>query len=81
MDWHVYVLQSETDGRRYVGMSSDVERRLTEHNSGQVTSTKSHRPYAIIYQETLPDRHKARSREKYLKSGAGREFITSRIPR
>ena len=48
---YVYVLLSLKDGKRYTGITDDVERRLEEHNSGQVKSTKHRTPFKIIYYE------------------------------
>ncbi len=55
-------------------MSEDTERRLSEHNSGKVKSTKHGLPWEIIYEEEHPNRIETRKREKYLKSAAGRKF-------
>ena len=71
----VYAIVSQKDNRIYVGMSSDITRRLKEHNSGNVFSTKAFRPWELLYQEFVGDRTRARNREKYLKSGVGKEFL------
>ncbi|MBT8223205.1 MAG: GIY-YIG nuclease family protein [Eudoraea sp.] len=71
----VYVLRSEQDGRFYVGMSSDVEKRIIAHNSGRTKSTKGYRPWKIIHLEDHPERTSARKREKYLKSGYGKQWL------
>ena len=71
----VYVIRSEKDGRFYVGMTSNLERRILEHNSGKTKSTKGFIPWKLVFFETHPDRLAARKREKYLKSGVGKEFI------
>ncbi len=73
--YYVYVIQSQKDGRLYVGMTKHINERLKEHNSGQVFSTKSYRPWKLFYSEEIGDRQKAREREKYLKSGCGKEFL------
>ena len=73
--WYVYALKSLKDNHLYVGMSENPENRLKEHNSGMTTSTKSRKPFVIIYQEECQNRNAAREREKYLKSGFGREFL------
>ena len=44
MEYFVYVLESEIDGRLYKGQTSDIEKRLTEHNSGKTKSTKGYKP-------------------------------------
>ena len=71
----VYVLRSEKDGRFYVGMTNDIIRRLKEHNAGKSKSTKGFTPWILVFTETLPSREEARKREKYLKSGVGKEYI------
>ena len=67
----VYILYSIKFGRFYVGMSKNIERRLKEHNSGNVKSTKAFIPWELVFQEEHETRIKARKREKYLKSAAG----------
>ena len=71
----VYVLYSEKAKRRYVGMSSDPDRRLLEHNGGHTQSTKAYLPWVKVYTESFETLIEARNREKYLKSGIGREFL------
>jgi len=73
--YFVYVLKSESSGRRYVGMTNNLERRLKEHNSGKMKSTKAFIPWEIIYTENYSNRTEAREREKYLKSSAGRRYL------
>jgi putative endonuclease len=45
---YVYVLQSGKDGNFYVGYTRDVKRRIEEHNSGEVPSTRRRVPLEII---------------------------------
>ena len=73
--WFAYALRSEKDGGLYVGMARDVGRRLTEHNRGYNRSTKSRAPFVLIHAEEFASRMEARKREKYLKSGQGRDFL------
>ncbi len=75
---YVYVLKSDLDHRFYVGMSKDVQKRLKEHNSGRTKSTKGYRPWSIIHIERYPDRVAARKREKYLKSGFGKQWLKNK---
>lgn len=58
-----------------MGMSEDVQKRVFEHNKGSVRSTKSRKPYILVYAEELENRSQARTREKYLKSAAGRKYL------
>jgi putative endonuclease len=73
--FYVYVIRSEIDGRFYVGMCSDLERRIREHNVGKTFSTKAYRPWELFFFEKYLTRVQARSREKFLKGGSGKEFI------
>lgn len=73
--YYVYVLKSKDFDWHYTGITNNLERRLYEHNLGKMKSTKARKPYIIIYSEICSDRITARSKEKYLKSGIGREFI------
>ena len=69
MSYFVYILNSQVEDWYYVGMSSNPQSRLRSHNLGKVKSTKSRRPYKIIFIEEFPDRSTARRREKYYKTG------------
>ena len=71
----VYVLKSVDHYRFYVGMTADIERRIKEHNSGKTKSTKGYRPWELVFKESYQTTTEARKREKYLKSGVGKEYI------
>ena len=71
----MYVLRSAKDGKRYIGISSDIQRRISRHNSGHVPSTKGRRPFELIYTEGFAFRSEAREREVYFKTAAGRRFL------
>ena len=73
--FYVYVLRSVEKGRRYVGMTNHLDRRLKEHNEGKNRSTKGFAPFELVYIEEFEERTEARKREKYLKSGIGREYL------
>jgi putative endonuclease len=72
--YFAYVIYSVDFDRYYVGISLDVEYRLTEHNKGKTKSTKVFRPWKIIHIEEYESRQLARKREVYLKSAAGRKW-------
>jgi len=74
-EYYVYAIKSLKDSRVYVGFSSDVQRRLEEHNSGLTKSTKGYRPWQLVYCEKVVSRISAREREKFLKSGYGKELL------
>ncbi len=75
----VYVLQSEVDGSFYKGMTSDIGKRLNQHNSKKTKSTKSKTPWTVVYTEAYTDVMEARLREKYFKTAAGRRFLKKNI--
>ncbi len=76
---YVYVLKSQKDGKFYVGYTKNIQKRLEEHNSGQVRSTKERRPVKLIYWEGCISPQDATRREKYLKTAWGKRYINGRI--
>jgi len=71
----IYAIKSSKDDRIYVRMSVNTEKRLEEHNSGKTKSTKGFRPWKIIFKEECLGWDNARRREKYWKSGCGKEQL------
>lgn len=71
----VYVIRSKRNGRFYVGISVNVEKRLKEHNSKKTRSTSGYIPWELCFFESFDTRIEARKREIYLKSGVGKEYI------
>jgi len=76
----VYVLFSNRDGRRYIGSTNNLERRLREHLSGKCLSTRDRRPLVLIYQESFDTLRQARLREKYFKTHKGFNELNKLIP-
>ena len=75
----VYVICSKASNLKYVGQTNNLERRIVEHNmrSGRFTSGKG--PWEIVYKESFETRAQAMKREKFLKSGKGREFLANSL--
>jgi putative endonuclease len=71
--WFVYILKC-SDGTHYVGYSTEVERRIDEHNSHKVHYTKDKTPVSLVCFVGFVDKYKALLFEKYLKSGSGIAF-------
>jgi putative endonuclease len=71
MECYLYILKSLKDGKHYTGISSNIESRLAQHNSGKTKSTSYRRPLSLIYKEKFNSRLDTRNREKYLKSYGG----------
>jgi len=78
-NWCAYVLRSRTNGRLYTGSTNDLERRFIEHDRGQTRHTARAGPFDLIYSEPCGSRLEARRRERYLKTGAGRDFLKARL--
>lgn len=79
MTYYVYVLRSLVEGRLYKGHTEDIKKRLEEHNLGKSKSTKGYLPWELVYLEKFETRKEAIAREKYFKTGIGREFIASKL--
>ena len=77
--WYVYILRSKRDGQLYVGSTSDLRRRLHEHNSGECDSTKHRRPLELQAHVAVKEESTARVLEKYFKSGSGIATLRKRI--
>ena len=77
--WHVYVLRSLKNGRLYTGSTSDLERRLREHQRGKNRYAKYAGPFELVYKEECGTRLEARQRELFLKSGQGRALLKQEL--
>jgi putative endonuclease len=72
----VYVIESLLNKGKYTGHTEDIERRLIEHNEGLLGRyTKNKGPWKLIYAKTFATRSEAILHEKYLKTGAGRDYL------
>ncbi|MBP6506579.1 MAG: GIY-YIG nuclease family protein [Opitutaceae bacterium] len=74
----VYILQGEK--RRYVGITNDLLRRLREH-AGSSHSGRLIGKFTVLHTEEFGSHAEARVREKFLKSGQGREWLSRKFPR
>ncbi len=79
MEYFVYVLESEIDGRLYKGQTTDIDKRIVEHNSGKTKSTKGYKPWKLVYFEKYETRDEALLREKFFKTGSGRELLKDKL--
>jgi predicted GIY-YIG superfamily endonuclease len=77
--WYVYILRSTIDKNLYVGSTNSISRRLTEHNSGKVDSTKNRAPFSLEAYFAVKNREKAIELEQYFKTGSGRALLQKRI--
>ena len=70
----VYILEDE-EGKLYKGMSSNFQRRFSEHKRGKTITTRKMNGLKLIYCEKYDNFDEARKREKYFKTAVGRRFI------
>jgi predicted GIY-YIG superfamily endonuclease len=90
LQYCVYVLLSMHDGDLYVGFTTDLQRRLTEHFHGESKATAPRRPFRLIFPvrhsrerreqgaggyECFFSKEDAERREGYLKTTAGRKGL------
>ena len=73
-EYCIYVLKC-SDGSFYKGQTKDFSKRLKQHNQGEVSWTSKNLPVEPIHWEVFQTRDEAVKREKYLKSGKGRERL------
>ncbi len=78
--FYVYVLLDKNKNF-YIGYSSDLKARFSEHLAKKVFATKHKLPLTLIYYESCLHKYDALNREKYLKSGPGRKFLKGRLKR
>lgn len=77
--YYVYILQSERDKEFYVGRTSDLKRRYSEHQAGRVESTRHRLPMKLLCYEAYSTKEESARREEYLKTSDGRKDIRKRI--
>ncbi len=75
----VYILQSETTGRYYVGSTNDLARRQEEHGRGHSLSTRGRGPWTLVYQEQFDSLLTARRRELEIKRWKSSKMILALI--
>lgn len=71
MSYTVYIIKSKTTGRRYIGCTVDLEKRIFQHDQGNTTSTRNKGPWEVIYKECNFKKSEALRREKELKKMKG----------
>ena len=77
--FYVYVIKSDSSDKIYIGQTSDLEKRLKQHNDplNDFSEYTKHNkgPWELIYKEEVATRSEALKRERFLKSGKGRNFL------
>ena len=79
MPFYVYILQSQTSRRYYCGQTSDLKRRLSQHNDSEYKSTKTTKrfpgPWELVWYEEHQTRSSAMKREKQIKKRGIARFL------
>ncbi|MEI6378117.1 MAG: GIY-YIG nuclease family protein [Candidatus Falkowbacteria bacterium] len=75
MEGYLYILQSRKNLRYYIGSTTDVQRRLSEHNTGRNPSTKNLRPLIVVFLKHYEILREARQIEYKLKKFKSRDII------
>lgn len=71
----VYVLLSQKDGKFYIGSTSNLKQRLTDHFHGDSKATAPRRPFVLVFCEYFLSKKDALRREKYFKTTAGKKGL------
>jgi putative endonuclease len=83
--WYIYVIESISTGRRYVGQTEDLERRIAEHNNPDHNpikyTTRQAGPWRLVHYELCSSRSEATRRERWLKSRSGRRRLDANLGR
>ena len=78
--YYVYVLQSlKNPDWLYKGSTSDLKKRVNEHNRGKNFSTAPYAPFNLIYYEAYLLKQDAEARERYLKTSMGKRVIKKQL--
>ncbi len=79
MIYYVYILESVTNGRYYVGQTEDLKQRLIRHNSGRNESTKSGVPWELKWWKEFGTRSESMEEEKKIKKLKKRKGIENHV--
>ena len=81
--FYVYVLKNTIANRKYIGQTNDLDRRISEHNGTNTNprryTSKFSGKWELVYFEEYQTRSEAMKREKWLKSGTGRNWLSEKI--
>ncbi|MBI5145456.1 MAG: GIY-YIG nuclease family protein [Candidatus Omnitrophica bacterium] len=77
--YYTYILRCEKTDRWYTGTTNNLEKRLEQHNKGEVFYTKNKLPVTLIYFEACLNKDDAYRRERYLKTGMGKRYLKNRL--
>jgi len=73
--FYVYVLKSAKSNKKLVGFTNDLDRRVKEHQNGEVESSKDLLPLDLIHMEIHTNEEDARKRQAFLNSKTGQDYL------
>ena len=73
--YYVYLPKSQRFNETYVGITSNLRQRFTDHNAGRSKHTSKYRPWDLIVYTAFTSKKKAIAYERYLKTGSGIAFL------
>ncbi len=77
--YYFYILQNKINNKLYKGSTENLKKRLTEHNTRKVKSTKSINNWQLIYYEAYKNKKLARKAELFYKTGQGRRQLKKKL--
>ncbi len=78
--YYTYLLENQGDKSWYIGYSSNLKKRITDHMSGNgAETTKRKINWKLIYYEAYLNKKDAEGRERFLKSGSGRKYLKKQL--
>ena len=77
--FYTYILKSTAHTKIYIGQTSNLERRIWAHENGLSPWSKKWGPWVLVHSEEFVTRSEAMAREKFLKTGTGRDWIKNNI--
>lgn len=77
--YYFYTLRFKKNGKLYKGFTSDLKRRLREHQAGNSKFTSLNGLFDLVFYEAYLDERDARAAERYFKTGHGREVLKDKL--
>jgi len=77
--YYTYIIQSESTGKLYIGQTSNLQARISKHDSDKNFSTKNKGPWTLLYFKEFNTRSESMLFEKKLKSYKNSNFIIEKI--
>jgi len=77
--FYTYILRSSKSDLLYTGYTSDLRKRVEEHNKGLSFASKPYAPFKLVFYAAFDSKRLAKDFELYLKSGSGKAFVNKRL--